>query len=207
MSGLWYVVRIINLAVNSTNTQYMEPTFFPTQDDFRAWLKKNAKKEKELLVGFYKMDSGIPSMSWPESVDQALCFGWIDGVRGGRDEVSYTIRFTPRKPTSIWSSINIAKVEKLTAQKLMMLEGIAAFELRKDHKSSIYSYEKEATPLAAAYEKEFKKKKEAWAFFTKQPPGYKKQMIHRIMDAKQEKTQVARLKKLIEASNEGKRLL
>ncbi|PQJ09312.1 bacteriocin-protection protein [Flavipsychrobacter stenotrophus] len=185
----------------------MEPTFFPTQDDFRAWLKKHHKKEKELLVGFYKTDSGMPSLSWPESVDQALCFGWIDGVRRGRDEVSYTIRFTPRKPTSIWSTININKVAKLTGQGLMMPEGIAAFELRKDHKTSIYSYEKDATPLAAAYEIEFKKDEDAWAFFSKQPPGYKKQMIHRIMDAKQEKTQISRLEKLIEASKEGKRIL
>ena len=207
MSGLWYVVRIINLAANSTNTQYMEPTFFPTQDDFRAWLKKNAKKEKELLVGFYKMDSGIPSMSWPESVDQALCFGWIDGVRRGRDEVSYTIRFTPRKPTSIWSSINIAKVEKLTAQKLMMPEGIAAFELRKDHKSSIYSYEKEAVPLSPEYEEMFKKEKKAWAFFSTQPPGYQRQMIHRVMDAKQKATQLSRLGNLIRLSKEGVRML
>ncbi len=185
----------------------MEPTFFATQADFRAWLKENHLSHKELLVGFYKKDSGIPSMTWPESVDQALCFGWIDGVRKSRDEVSYTIRFTPRKPTSIWSSINIAKVEKLTEKGFMMPEGIAAFELRKAHKSSIYSYEKEEVPLSTEYEEIFKKEKKAWAFFTKQPPGYKRQMIHRIMDAKQERTRLVRLEKLINNSKEGKRLL
>lgn len=184
----------------------MEPTFFPTQTEFRAWLKKHAKKETELLVGFYKTDSEIPSMTWPESVDQALCFGWIDGVRKGRDEVSYTIRFTHRKPTSIWSAINIAKVEKLTKQKLMMPEGIAAYELRKENKSAIYSYEKQATPLADEYEKMFKKEKEAWDFFSKQPPGYQKQMVHRVMDAKQKATQLSRLDKLVQHSKDGKRI-
>lgn len=185
----------------------MEPTFFETQNDFRAWLKAHHKKATELLVGFYKVDSGKPSMTWPESVDQALCFGWIDGVRKGRNEESYTIRFTPRKPTSIWSSINIAKVEKLTKEKLMMPAGVAAYELRSEKKSSIYSYEKEATPLSQEYEQLFKKHTEAWAFFNMQPPGYKKQMIHRVMDAKQVATQLSRLEKLIEHSMEGKRIL
>lgn len=185
----------------------MEPTFFATQADFRAWLKKNYLSHKELLVGFYKKDSGMPSMTWSESVDQALCFGWIDGVRKSRDEVSYTIRFTPRKPTSIWSSINIAKVEQLIMQKQMMAEGLKAFELRKEHKSSIYSYEKDAVDLASEYQAIFKKENDAWCFFNDQPPGYKKQMIHRIMDAKQEKTRLSRLEKLIDHSKEGKRLL
>lgn len=185
----------------------MEPTFFKDQQAFRNWLTKHYKKETELLVGFYKKDSGIPSITWPESVDQALCFGWIDGVRKNRDEQSYTIRFTPRKPTSIWSSINIAKVEKLKEEGLMMPEGLAAYELRKEHKSSIYSYEKEPTPLAKEYEAIFKKNKTAWNFFNNQPPGYKKQMIHRIMDAKQEKTRLSRLEKIITESKGGRRVL
>ncbi len=185
----------------------MEPTFFKHQDDFRAWLTTHYKKETELLVGFYKKDSGIPSITWPESVDQALCFGWIDGVRKNRDEQSYTIRFTPRKPTSIWSSINIAKVEKLKVEGLMMPEGLSAYDLRKEHKSAIYSYEKEATPLTKEYETIFKKNKKAWTFFNSQPPGYKKQMIHRIMDAKQEKTRLSRLEKIIAESEEGRRVL
>jgi uncharacterized protein YdeI (YjbR/CyaY-like superfamily) len=184
----------------------MEPTFFKTPADFRAWLQKHHKSETELLVGFYKKDSGIPSITWPESVDQALCFGWIDGVRKNRDEQSYTIRFTPRKPGSIWSAINIAKVEKLKAEGLMMPEGMAAYNLRKEHKSAIYSYEKEATPLTKEYVAIFKRNKKAWTFFNDQPPGYKKQMIHRIIDAKQEKTRLSRLEKLIAESGEGRRI-
>ena len=185
----------------------MEPIFFKDQQAFRKWLLQHYKNETELLVGFYKKDSGISSITWPESVDQALCFGWIDGVRKNRDEQSYTIRFTPRKSGSIWSAINIAKVEKLKAEGLMMPEGLAAYDLRKEHKSAIYSYEKEATPLLPEYEKLFKKNKKAWVFFNDQPPGYKKQMIHRVMDAKQKTTQLSRLEKLIVASEEGRRLL
>lgn len=185
----------------------MEPVFFKDQHEFRKWLMKNYKKEKELLVGFYKKDSGLPSLTWPESVDQALCFGWIDAVRKNRDETSYTIRFTHRKPNSIWSAINIAKVEKLKAEGLMMPEGLEAYSLRKEHKSAIYSYEKEATPLAAEYERIFKKNKKAWTFFNNQPPGYKKQMIHRIMNAKQKATQLSRLDKLMAESAEGRRLV
>lgn len=185
----------------------MEPTFFKDQLAFRKWLEKHYKRETELLVGFYKTGSGLPSMTWPESVDQALCFGWIDGVRKGRDETSYTIRFTPRKPTSIWSAINIAKVEKLTAAGLMTENGTAAYNLRKEHKSAIYSYEKEAIDLSPAYEALFKKNKKAWAFFDAASPGYKKQMIHRVMDAKQEKTQLSRLEKLIGESEAGRKIL
>jgi uncharacterized protein YdeI (YjbR/CyaY-like superfamily) len=185
----------------------MAATFFATQFDFRKWLAKNYKKETELLVGFYKVDSGKPSLTWPQSVDQALCFGWIDGVRKSIDNESYSIRFTPRKPTSIWSAINIKKVEELTKQGLMQEAGLASFKLRKEHKSKIYSYEKEAQELPASFEKKFKANKSAWNFFIKQAPSYKKQMIHRIVDAKQETTKLSRLTKLINASEELKRLL
>ena len=185
----------------------MEPTFFETQAAFRKWLEKHHTNEAELLVGFWKVDSGKPSMTWPQSVDQALCFGWIDGVRKGRDADSYTIRFTPRKPTSIWSTININKVAALKQAGLMRPAGLAAFEHRSEKKSSIYSYEKEATELDAAYLKKFRANKAAWAFFEQQPPGYRKQMVHRVMDAKTAATQVSRLQKLIDASSEKRRLL
>lgn len=184
----------------------MEPTFFADQHQFRKWLIKNYKKETELLVGFYKTSSGKPSMTWPESVDQALCFGWIDAVRRSRDEESYTIRFTRRKPDSIWSSVNIAKMEKLIAAGLVMPEGLEAYSKRKAHKTAIYSYEKEPTPLAKKYEDIFKKNKKAWTFFNAQAPSYIKQMIHRIMDAKQEKTQLSRLEKIIAESEAGRRV-
>src|SRR6187551_1378625 len=115
----------------------MSPLFFETPDEFRKWLKKNHKKETELIVGYYKVNSGQPSMSWSESVDQALCFGWIDGVRKSIDKSSYQIRFTPRKPGSIWSAINISKIKELTKKGLMEPAGVASFENLKEHKSKI----------------------------------------------------------------------
>ncbi|MBL0327853.1 MAG: YdeI/OmpD-associated family protein [Bacteroidetes bacterium] len=185
----------------------MNATFFSTQAKFRAWLEKHATKETELIVGFYKVTSGKPSMTWSESVDQALCFGWIDGVRRSINAESYCIRFTPRRTTSIWSEINIKKVEALKKAGLMKPAGIKAYELRKAHKSGIYSHEKEPVDLSATYEKEFKKNRVAWNFFKNQPPSYKKVMIHWIMSAKQEKTQQARLEKTIRTSAEQKRVL
>lgn len=185
----------------------MSATFFETQEEFRNWLEKNHKKETELLVGFYKVGSKKPSITWPQSVDHALCFGWIDGVRKSIDKESYTIRFTPRKPTSIWSAININKVEELTKAGLMKPEGLKAFELRKEEKSRIYSHEKEAVDLDPEFEKQFKANKKAWEFFTNQPPSYKKVMIHLIMSAKQEKTRLSRLEKTIRESEKQKRVL
>ena len=184
----------------------MTPTFFATQQGFRKWLQKSHSKETELLVGFYKVDSGKPSMSWSESVDQALCFGWIDGVRKSIDQESYTIRFTPRKPTSIWSAINIKKMETLTASGLMTAAGQKAFERRTENRSRIYSHEKEPAVLLPTYQKKFKQNKSAWAFFNEQPPSYKKVMIHWITTAKQEKTRLLRLEKTIEISAQGKRM-
>lgn len=182
-------------------------TFFATPQEFRKWLEKHHTSEKELLVGFYKVGTKKPSMTWSESVDQALCFGWIDGVRKSIDEHSYSIRFTPRKPTSIWSAINIKKVEELTKAGLMTLEGQKAFDLRKEEKSAIYSHEKEPTTLEPDYEKQFKANKKAWEFFNNQAPSYRKVMLHWIMSAKQEKTRLSRLEKTIRESELGKRIL
>lgn len=184
----------------------MSATFFPTPQDFRNWLKKNHKTEQELLVGFYKVGTKKPSITWSESVDQALCFGWIDGVRRSIDEESYSIRFTPRKPTSIWSVVNIKKMEELSKAGLMQEAGLEAFKIRKEEKSGIYSHEKEPAELTSEYEKQFKANKEAWEFFEKQAPSYKKVMIHWIMSAKQEKTQISRLEKTISESENGKRI-
>lgn len=185
----------------------MSPTFFPTPQDFRNWLEKNHKSEKELLVGFYKVATKKPSMTWSESVDQALCFGWIDGVRKSIDEESYSIRFTPRKPTSIWSAINIKKIEDLTKAGLMTPQGLKAFELRKPERSAIYSHEKELASLYPDYEKQFKANKKAWEFFNNQAPSYQKVMLHWITSAKQEKTRLSRLEKTIRESEQGKRVL
>ena len=121
----------------------MAPTFFATQSDFRKWVTKKHKNETELLVGFYKVDSGKSSMSWSQSVDEGLCFGWIDGVRKSIDKESYSIRFTPRKNTSIWSAINIKKVEELAKNGLMTTQGLKAYNLKTESKSKIYSHEKE----------------------------------------------------------------
>lgn len=185
----------------------MKATFFPTQEKFRAWLEKHYQTETELLVGFYKVSSKKPTMSWSESVDQALCFGWIDGIRKTIDDESYTIRFTPRKKSSIWSAINIKKVEQLTKAGLMKEAGLKAFEFRSEERSRIYSHEKEAYILNPEFEKQFKANQPAWDYFNKQAPSYKKVMIHWIMSAKQEKTRVSRLEKAINISEEQKRML
>ncbi len=152
------------------------------------------------------MNSGKPSMTWSQSVDQALCFGWIDGIRRSIDKDSYSIRFTPRRPTSIWSAINIKKIEELTKQGLMQSAGLASFKLRKEHRSKIYSHEKEAQKLPVDFEKKFKANKKAWDFFTTQAPSYQKVIIHWIVTAKQETTQLVRLYKVIAESGEHKRL-
>ena len=182
------------------------PRFFESADAFRAWLVKNAATASELLVGYHKVATGRPSMSWSESVDEALCFGWIDGVRRRIDDESYSIRFTPRKAGSIWSGVNIRKVEELTNAGVMKPAGIAAFEKRTEKRSAIYSYEKEASELSSEFEKQFRNNKKAWAFFTSQAPSYQKIMIHHIMDAKQEKTRISRLAATISASEDHRRL-
>ena len=165
----------------------MEAIFFKNQAEFRKWLEKNHKKEKEILVGFFKVSTGKPSMTWPQSVDQALCFGWIDGIRKSIDEESYSNRFTPRKSNSIWSAINIKKIEELSKSGLMKPEGLKAFGLRTDDRSKVYSHEKETVALSSDFEKIFKKNKVAWEFFNSQAPSYKKVMTHWIANAKQEK--------------------
>ncbi len=184
-----------------------KPTFFKTPADFRTWLDKNHGKESELIVGFYKTGSGKQSISWPESVDEALCFGWIDGVRRSLGEESYTIRFTPRRADSIWSAVNIKKMEELQAQGLVKPAGMEAFEKRKEAKSKIYSHEhKEVAKLSPEFEQAFKANSKAWEFFTTQAPSYQKVMLHHVMTAKQEKTRQSRFEKLLQASAEGKRI-
>ncbi len=184
----------------------MSPQFFPNPSEFRKWLDKNHKTETELIVGFYKVGTKKPSITWPESVDQALCYGWIDGVRRSIDEESYTIRFTPRKAKSIWSAINIKKIEELKKQGLMKPEGLASFEKRTENNSRIYSHETERKQFSDTFEKQFKANKKAWKFFISQAPSYQKVATHVVMTAKQEITQMKRLKELIESSEAGKRM-
>jgi uncharacterized protein YdeI (YjbR/CyaY-like superfamily) len=181
----------------------MKPVFFPDKAAFRKWLEAHHETEKELLVGFYKVGSGKPSITWSESVDEALCFGWIDGVRKSMDEESYTIRFTPRKPGSIWSAVNIKKVETLSAAGLMYPAGMAAFAKRSEQKSAIYSYEKAPVKLDAPFEKAFKARKKAWKFFQSLAPSYQRTAINWVMSAKQEATRSKRMQALIDDSEQG----
>ncbi|MBI5541561.1 MAG: YdeI/OmpD-associated family protein [Bacteroidia bacterium] len=178
----------------------MTPVFFNNQLEFRKWLENNHEKEKELLVGYYKVGSGKQNMTWSESVDQAICYGWIDGVRKSIDKNSYCIRFTPRKPKSNWSEINIKKVEELTKQGLMHPSGIAIFNIRLQNHSGVYSYENRPEILSDDFEKIFKANKKAWSFFELQSSSYKKTFSHWVMSAKQESTKINRLNKLIKQS-------
>src|SRR2546430_1206459 len=185
----------------------MEPRFFATPAAFRAWLKKHHASATELLVGFYKKDSGKPSITWPESVDQALCFGWIDGIRKRVDKISYQIRFTPRRRGSIWSATNIKRARELVRQKQMRRVGLQAFAARIDNKSAIYSYEQRSTDLKQPYAKLLKKNKAARNFFEIQPPSYRKMIGWWIISAKKEETRLARVVKSIRESAKGKRML
>ncbi|MCX6167981.1 MAG: YdeI/OmpD-associated family protein [Ignavibacteriales bacterium] len=175
----------------------MEPIFFADQSELRKWFEKNHLKEKELLLGYFKKSSGRQSVTWPESVDQALCFGWIDGIRKSIDDLSYTIRFTPRNPKSIWSAINIKKVENLTSLGLMKPAGIAAFNKLDLTKSKIYSFEQNNVKLTKAYENIFKQNNKAWIFFSEQVPSYRRPAIHWVNSAKLEETRLRRLNILI----------
>jgi len=184
----------------------LKPTFFESPAAFRNWLEKNHDKAAELLVGFYKKGSGKPSMTWQESVDQALCFGWIDGVRRRIDDASYSIRFTPRRKESIWSAVNIRRATELTNLGSMCPAGVRAFELRDEEKSRIYSYERESAAFSPALEKEFRANKKAWRFFNEQPPGYRRIATHYVMSAKQEETRQRRLARLIKDSERARQI-
>ena len=183
------------------------PTFFKTPGKFRAWLAQHSAIESELVVGFYKRESGRPSMTWSESVDEALCFGWIDGVRTRIDEHSYKIRFSPRKPTSIWSAINVEKVRVLQAAGRMTKAGLDAFARRNEDRSRAYSYEQaKRAVLEPAQEAEFKKNKKAWKFFEAQPPSYRRMAAWYVVSAKRPETRQTRLTKVIQASANGVRI-
>jgi uncharacterized protein YdeI (YjbR/CyaY-like superfamily) len=185
----------------------MVPRFFASPADFRAWLHANHASDTELLVGFHKKGSGRPSMTWSESVDEALCYGWIDGVRRSIDADRYSIRFTPRKPRSIWSNVNIAKVAALIADGRMQPAGLAVWERRDEARSGVYSFEQATIALDPELERRFRRHARAWRFFEAQPPGYRKQMLGRVMGAKRAETREKRLAALIEHSAAGKRLL
>ena len=180
-----------------------EVTFFESGAELRRWFRKHHRKSSELWVGFYKKGSGRPSVTWPESVREALCFGWIDGVRKSLDEASYTIRFTPRKPTSNWSLVNIRLAEELMAKGLLQRAGLAAFAARSEKRSGGYTYEQTDETAEEHVEREMKQNRRAWAFFASQPSWYRRTTARWAMSAKREETRQRRLAALIEDSGRG----
>jgi len=183
------------------------PVFFARPELFRAWLERNHETQRELLVGFHKRHSGQGSMTWPESVSEALCFGWIDGVRRRVDDERYTIRFTPRKPSSIWSTVNIDKMRELIAAKRVHPAGMRAYERRRESRSSVYAYEnRHSAVLDADSEREFKRHRKAWQFFEQCPAWYRRSATWRIISAKRPATRAKRLAELIACCAEGRAL-
>jgi uncharacterized protein YdeI (YjbR/CyaY-like superfamily) len=184
------------------------PLYFASASAFRSWLAANSATSSELVVGFYRVGTGRPSLTWPESVDEALCFGWIDGVRKRVDDHAYQIRFTPRKKDSIWSAVNITRARALIAEGRMMPAGLAAFRKRIARRSSVYSYEQAgALELEPGELRMLRKNKAAWKYFQNVAPSYRRTMLYWIVSAKQKATRARRLARLIEASAAGVRLL
>ena len=184
----------------------MEITFFASPAGFRAWLAKNHVGVCELTVGFYRKDSGKGGMTYAQALDEALCFGWIDGVRHKLDELSFSIRFTPRNSGSIWSRVNVAHTERLIAAKRMTATGMKVFEARQAHKTGVYSFEQKTHAFGAPLEKIFRANRTAWKFWETQPPGYRRVATHWVTSAKREETRLRRLSQLIADSAAGNRL-
>ena len=180
--------------------------FFRTPADLRRWFEKNHARVEELWVGFLKKDTGRPSITWPESVDEALCVGWIDGIRKRIDEESYRIRFTPRRPGSIWSAVNIRRVAELKTEGRMRPEGLAAFSKKRENRSGTYSYEQRPGELPEPYASALAADARAAGFLAAQPPSYRKLVTWWIVSAKKEETRLSRLDKLVAACRAGKRL-
>jgi len=171
--------------------------YFASPEEFRRWLEAHHATEGELWVGFHKRASGVPSPTWPESVDEALCFGWIDGVRRSVDAARYAIRFTPRRPRSIWSAVNLARARELVAAGRMQPAGLAAFEGRDEERTRRYSYERREAQLGAEDEERFRAAPGAWEFYLAQPPWYRRTTAWWVTSAKREATRRQRLERLI----------
>jgi uncharacterized protein YdeI (YjbR/CyaY-like superfamily) len=185
----------------------VEPCYFATPEEFRAWLEKHHSTAAEVVVGFHKKSTGRPSMTWTESVREALCFGWIDGIRRSLGAESYTIRFTPRKPGSNWSSRNVRHVEELIREGRMTPAGLAAYEARRPERTGVYAFEqRHSARLAREQEKRLRADAKAWEYFQAQPPSYRQTAIYWVVSAKREETRERRLAKLIEASAAERRL-
>lgn len=183
-----------------------DPFFFSSQEEWRTWLDENFDKTEEIWIGFYKSGSGIKGITNKEAVDEALCFGWIDGLVKGRDETTWIKRFTPRKPSSIWSLANTRRVQELTEMGKMHSAGLKAFSLRTQKRSGIYSFESEAKEFSGEFLKIFVSNPEAWQNFSAMPPSYRKTATHWVLTAKQQATREGRLDQLIKVSRQNKRL-
>lgn len=180
--------------------------FFPTPPDLRAWFAEHGESERELWLGYHRVESGLASVTWPQSVDEALCVGWIDGIRRSLNGTSYTIRFTPRRPGSTWSAVNAARVADLTAQGRMLPAGLRAWEARRDDRTASYSYERAAGGLGQALEDRFRSHAAAWAFFAAQPAGYRRTASDWVLSAKREETRERRFAVLVDDSAHGRRI-
>jgi uncharacterized protein YdeI (YjbR/CyaY-like superfamily) len=181
--------------------------YFESPAAWRAWLEEHHAEAVEAWVGYHRRATGRPSLTWPESVEQALCFGWIDGIRKRVDDERYTIRFTPRKPRSVWSRVNVEKVAELTDLGLMRPAGLAAFAARDERRSGIYSFEqREDARLTAEQEATFRADAAAWAWFEAQAPSYRRAVIWWVVSAKQEATRARRLAQLIEDAGQRRRI-
>ena len=180
--------------------------FFKTSAEFRKWLKANHDSARDIWVGLYKGKSSTKGITYSEALDEALCYGWIDGALRSFDEETWTKRFTPRKPGSIWSRVNVRHVERLMKLGQMQPAGLKAFSERRADKTGIYSYKQDGVNFNKEYEKEFKSNKRAWGFFNNQAASYRKTATHWVMRAKKEETRLRRFDGLISGSSKGKRL-
>ncbi len=194
----WYVAATFPMAGSETDVRY-----FRDPGDFRRWLETHHESATELWVGYYKKGTGEPSLTWPESVAEALCFGWIDGLRKSVDDRCYKIRFTPRKPKSNWSAINVRMAEELIAAGRMRPAGLAAVAAREAHRTETYSYEQRPEELPEPYAGRFRKNRRAWAFFRARPPYYQRTASWWVVSAKREETRLRRLDQLIQLSADG----
>jgi uncharacterized protein YdeI (YjbR/CyaY-like superfamily) len=184
----------------------VKPIFFSSPDEFYEWLEQHHETEQEVYVGYWKKATGKPSLTWSQAVDQALCFGWIDGRLNRIDDERHMQRFTPRRPNSNWSNVNVEKVERLKREGRMRPAGLAAYERRREDKTGVYSFERERAALSPEQERRFRTNAEAWEWFERCAPGYRRTAVHWVVSAKREETRERRLARLIECSAEGRKV-
>ena len=180
--------------------------YFSSPAQLRQWFDRHHADADELLVGYHKRSTGRATVTWPESVDEALCFGWIDGVRRSVDDERYTIRFTPRRARSIWSKKNLARMDELIAEGRVHPAGRRVFESRDRERTNQYSFEQEHTAFDADQERAFRANKRAWRFFSAQPPSYRRPATWWVVSAKRADTKARRLATLIDDSANGRRI-